>query len=320
MLTFALLSLGVWPLSVWIRRHREFALDGPVAFDGKDVWIGSHRLPRREILWRKDWHQVVWDGLAQQHSQQTQPDLLNAARLRGFVGLSPDSNWLGIDSGVDINFKLPEDGPHLLIVGATGTGKSELLRLLISGWLNQISPIELSLIDYKGGATMARFAEHARVVGLATDLETTDALAVANTLDQELVRRQALLAELGAQNIEDYWRYGAALNRRFVVIDELGELLRQHPRLGQVLEQIAARGRSLGIHLVVANQSLTGVTRGLLVNLRARIAIGEMDPIDLNQLGFRKRGQAPVNTRGWRSAKLRDGTGRELGFSFPIGF
>jgi hypothetical protein len=320
MLAFALLSFGVWPLSVWIRRHREFALDGAVAFDGKDVWIGAHRLPRREILWRKDWHQVVWDGLAQQHSQQTQPDLLNAARLRGFLGLSPDSNWLGIDSGVDINFKLPEDGPHLLVVGATGTGKSELLRLLISGWLNQSSPIELSLIDYKGGATMARFAEHPRVVGLATDLETTDALAVANTLDQELIRRQTLLAELGAQNIEDYWRYGAALNRRFVVIDELGELLRQHPRLGQALEQIAARGRSLGIHLVVANQSLTGVTRGLLVNLRARIAIGDMDPIDLNQLGFRKRGQAPADTPGWRSAKLRDGTGRELGFSFPIGF
>ncbi len=320
MLAFALLSFGVWPLSVWIRRHREFALDGAVAFDGKDVWIGAHRLPRREILWRKDWHQVVWDGLAQQHSQQTQPDLLNAARLRGFLGLSPDSNWLGIDSGVDINFKLPEDGPHLLVVGATGTGKSELLRLLISGWLNQSSPIELSLIDYKGGATMARFAEHPRVVGLATDLETTDALAVANTLDQELIRRQTLLAELGAQNIEEYWRYGAALNRRFVVIDELGELLRQHPRLGQVLEQIAARGRSLGIHLVVANQSLTGVTRGLLVNLRARIAIGDMDPIDLNQLGFRKRGQAPADTPGWRSAKLHDGTGRELGFNFPIGF
>jgi S-DNA-T family DNA segregation ATPase FtsK/SpoIIIE len=320
MMAFALLSMAVWPLTLWVRKHRDFALDGVVRFDGKDVWIGEHRLPRQEFLWRKSWHSVVWDGLNLLANEDDFPETLRSLRARGFVGSNRDCNWIGFTAGQDFEFRLPDDGPHLLIVGATGTGKSELLRLLISGWLNQITPIELSLIDFKGGATMARFAGHPRVVALATDLEATTALTIANSLEQQLTSRQASLAEYGAQNIEDFWGRGGLLTRRFVVIDELGELLRQHPRLCQVLEQIAARGRSLGVHLVASNQSLVGVSRSLLVNLRARMAIGEMDPIDLSQLGFRSRGLTPSPPQGWRSGRWRTSSGSEGEFTFPIGF
>lgn len=320
MMAFALLSMAVWPLTLWVRKHRDFSLDGVVRFDGKDVWIGDHRLPRQEFLWRQAWHRVVWEGLTLRAKEDQFPELLNAARARGFLGSNRDSNWIGLNDGQDFEFCLPEEGPHLLIIGATGTGKSELLKLLISGWLNQTTPVELSLIDFKGGATMARFASHPRVVALATDLEATTALDIANSLEQQLKARQTSLADFGAQNIEDFWGRGGSLPRRFVVIDELGELLRQHPRLGQVLEQIAARGRSLGVHLVASNQSLVGVSRSLLVNLRARMAIGDMDPIDLSQLGFRGRGSRPQVPQGWRSGKWRNGNGAEGDFSFPIGF
>jgi S-DNA-T family DNA segregation ATPase FtsK/SpoIIIE len=320
MMAFALLSLGVWPLSVWIRKHRDFSLDGAVAFNGKDVWIGQNRLPRQEILWRKAWHQVIWDGLQSQSNHLSLPDRLTAARVRGFTGTHLDVNWIGLSDGQDCDFELPEDGPHLLVVGATGTGKSELLRLLISGWLNGKTPIELSLIDFKGGATMARFAHHPQVVALATDLETTSVVDIATSLEQQLIDRQSVLGAVGAQNIEEFWSFGRTLSRRIVVIDELAELLRQHPRLCQVLEQIAARGRSLGVHLVVANQSLASVSRALLVNLRARIAIGEMDPVDLSQLGFRSRGSLHPISSDWRSAKLRRGNGVESEFIFPVAF
>ncbi len=318
MLAFSALSLGVWPLSRLAQRLREFPTDGPVSFDGKDVWIGEHRLPRREIFWRKNWHQVVWDGLSAQ--RQDLPRALAKAKEIGFRGIRPTSVWLGVEGDGVFDFCLSEAGPHLLIVGATGTGKSELLRLLVSGWLSQPEPLELTLIDFKGGATMARFARHPKVVALATDLATTEVVNIAKTLEGNLADRQRLLAEGGAANIEEYVKNVARLSRHIIVIDELGELLRQNPVLAVVLEQVAARGRSLGMHLVAANQSLSGVSRGLLVNLRARIAMGEMDPIDLSQLGFRLRTKPQILPAEWRAARLKTGEGFELNFQFPVGF
>ncbi|MFM6939855.1 MAG: FtsK/SpoIIIE domain-containing protein [Rhodoluna sp.] len=219
-----------------------------------------------------------------------------------------------------IDFNLASAGPHLLIIGATGTGKSELLRLMVSGWARQIAPVQLTLIDFKGGATLSRFASNPRVVALATDLASTDALAIAATLERQLISRQELLAAVSASSIESAQSNGADLERQIIVIDELGELIRQHPRLTQVLEQIAARGRSLGMHLVVTNQSMAGITRSLLVNLRARVAIGEMDPIDLSQLGFKSRHSPLPKRQDWRDARLKTGDGFELNFAFPIGF
>jgi S-DNA-T family DNA segregation ATPase FtsK/SpoIIIE len=246
--------------------------------------------------------------------------LLAAATAAGFRGQANGSNWIGLDEGGHVDFDLAIAGPHLLIAGATGTGKSELLRLLVSGWLNQLEPIDLSLIDFKGGATMARFAKQPRVVGLATDLDATSALAIAQTLERQLTTRQQALAASEVSDIDALRNSGGRLNRQVIVIDELGELLRQHPRLVQVLEQIAARGRSLGMHLVVTNQSMAGISRNLLVNLRARVAIGDMDPIDASQLGFRTRIQPRKDPPNWRSARLKTGSGFELEFAFPIGF
>lgn len=320
MLLFTVLSLSIWPVNRWLKEHRNFALEGLVHFDGKDVWIGDHRLPKREIFWRKDWHEYILAGFNLDSAIDAWPTRLLEAKQAGFRGATPSSIWLGLDVDSIVDFDLAAAGPHLLIVGATGTGKSELLRLLVTGWVHQQAAVQLSLIDFKGGATLARFAEHPRVVALATDLATTDALTIALSLERQLMSRQELLAQAQVSNIESAWRHGIALDRQIIVIDELGELLRQHPRLTGALEQIAGRGRSLGMHLVVTNQSMAGITRSLLVNLRARVAIGDMDPIDLSQLGFRSRPQTCENPNGWRSARLKTGDGFEMCFSFPIGF
>jgi hypothetical protein len=320
MLIFAALSLGVWPLGAWLKHRRDFPLNQAVNFDGKDVWIGQHRLPRREIFWRREWHEALWAGLTSRSDLDALPSALEAARATGFRGSVPGSTWLGVDGSQRFEFSLADSGPHLLIVGATGTGKSELLRLLVTGWLNQTMETSLTLIDFKGGATMARFATHPRVVALATDLRLTDVVSIADTLERQLRERQMCLAKASASSIEDYWRRGSHLNRQIIVIDELGELLRQHPKLLSVLEQISSRGRSLGMHLVAANQSMAGISRNLLVNLRARVAIGDMDPIDLSQLGFKTRVQRTPSPENWRSARLKTGEGFEFDFWFPIGF
>jgi FtsK/SpoIIIE family len=320
MLTFGLVSLSIWPLGKWLKNHRDFQLAGPVVFDGKDVWIGDHRLPRREIFWRKSWQQYLWDGFASQRNRVQLPEKLEVAKARGYSGERHGSNWLGLGAEGTVDFEIATDGPHLLIVGATGTGKSELLRLLVSGWLNRQVAIDMALIDFKGGATLARFAGHPWVIGLATDLQSTGALKIAETFESQLAERQKLLASLRCSAIEEFWNRGGVMKRQIIVIDELGELLRQHPRLAQALEQVAARGRSLGMHLVVTNQSMSGIARGLLVNLRARVAIGDMDPIDFSQLGFRGRIQPKQSLAEWRWARLRNASGFEVEFEFPIGF
>lgn len=320
MLVFAAVSLSIWPLGKWVKNHRDFQLAGPAHFDGKDVWIGDHRLPRREIFWRKSWHSYLWEAFAANRSREELPKVLETVRARGFTGEEPKSIWLGMSNSAELSFKIEAEGPHLLIVGATGTGKSEMLRMMVAGWLNQIEQTELALIDFKGGATLARFARHPRVVALATDLNATNALKIAETFEAELMLRQKVLAEAQASSIEDFLEGGGRLCRRVIVIDELGELLRQHPKLSSVLEQVAARGRSLGLHLVATNQSMSGVSRGLLVNLRARIAIGDMDPIDFSQLGFRGRFQPRQSQSNWRQARLKNASGSEVEFEFPIGF
>lgn len=320
MLLFATISLSIWPLGKWIKNHRDFQLTGPARFDGKDVWIGDHRLPRREIFWRKSWHSYLWEGFATHRSREDLPKLLEAVRARGFAGENSKSVWLGISDSAELSFEIESEGPHLLIVGSTGTGKSEMLRMIVAGWLNRVDQIEMALIDFKGGATLARFAGHPRVIALATDLHATNALKIAETFESELMRRQQVLANAQASSIEDFQGRGGRLCRQVIVIDELGELLRQHPRLSNALEQIAARGRSLGLHLVATNQSMSGFSRGLLVNLRARIAIGEMDPIDFSQLGFRGRFQAKQSPPNWRQARLKNASGLEVEFEFPVGF
>ena len=320
MLLFALLSASVWPVGLWLRKTRDFALDGEVTFDGKDVWIGKNRLPRREVLWKKAWHQVLWDGLRVAEIRQSLPERLRAVRAHGFRGTTNHASWLGVENGRDFEFDLPDAGPHLLIVGATGTGKSEMLRLLITSWLAQGEAAELALIDFKGGATFSRFAKHPGVIACVTDLESEAAPALTAQLEEQLMSRQLKFAGANVGNIDEYRSRGFALKRQILVIDELGELLRQNPRLVQALEQIASRGRSLGMHLVVANQSVSGISRALLVNLRARMVIGEMDPIDFSQLGFRGRGVQQYSMPGWRHARLRNGHGFEFDFQFPVGF
>ena len=320
MLVFATVSLSIWPLGKWIKNHRDFQLTGPAHFDGKDVWIGHHRLPRREIFWRKSWHSYLWEAFAANRSREELPKVLETVRARGFTGEEANSIWLGISNSAELSFKIEAEGPHLLIVGSTGTGKSEMLRMMVAGWLNRVEQTELALIDFKGGATLARFSRHPRVVALATDMNATNALKIADTFEAELMRRQKVLAAVQASSIEDYLERGGRLCRQLIVIDELGELLRQHPRLSNVLEQVAARGRSLGLHLVATNQSMSGVSRGLLVNLRARIAIGDMDPIDFSQLGFRGRFQPRQSQPNWRQARLKNASGLEVEFEFPIGF
>ncbi|MFE0326764.1 type VII secretion protein EccCa [Streptomyces sp. NPDC058960] len=161
-------------------------------------------------------------------------------------------------------------GPHGLCVGATGSGKSELLRTLVLALTATHSPEDLALVlvDYKGGATFAPFAELPHVAGVITNLENQAGLVerVHTSLAGEVKRRQQVLKDAG--NVADIGHYAALratqrpdlepLPHLFVVIDEFGELITAKPDFIDLFLSIGRIGRSIGVHLLLSSQRIEG--------------------------------------------------------------
>jgi S-DNA-T family DNA segregation ATPase FtsK/SpoIIIE len=176
-------------------------------------------------------------------------------------------------------------GPHGLAVGATGSGKSELLRTLVTGLVVTHPPelLSLVLIDFKGGATFAGMAELPHVAGVITNLQDDLALVdrMREALAGEQLRRQELLRRAGnLDSARDYQAARAAgadlepLPFLLVIVDEFGELLASRPEFIDLFVAIGRVGRSLGMHLLLASQRLDeGRLRGLESHLSYRIAL-----------------------------------------------
>lgn len=209
------------------------------------------------------------------------PDFLRIA-----IGLDEDS------SPVYLDLKEPAKqgmGPHGICVGATGSGKSELLRTLVLSLLSTHSPEDLNmvLVDYKGGATFAPFAGAPHVSGLVTNLVSDASLVdrIHASLSGEVVRRQELLKSGGDfAHIDDYRNARVRapddpalqipLPYLFVCIDEFGELLTARSDFIDLLLSIGRIGRSIGIHLLLSSQKVeSGMLRGLETYLAYRIAL-----------------------------------------------
>ena len=176
-------------------------------------------------------------------------------------------------------------GPHGLVVGATGSGKSELLRTIVTALAIRHPPEWLAfvLVDFKGGATFAGMADLPHVAGMITNLE--DDLTMVDrfhaALLGELRRRQELLKAAGnLASIHEYRQRreaGADLEPMpalLVIVDEFSELLHAKPDFIDMFVSIGRLGRSLGMHLLLASQRLEeGRLRGLESHLSYRIAL-----------------------------------------------
>ncbi|MEU5542543.1 type VII secretion protein EccCa [Streptomyces sioyaensis] len=177
-------------------------------------------------------------------------------------------------------------GPHGLCVGATGSGKSELLRTLVLALVATHPPEDLALVlvDYKGGATFAPFANLPHVAGVITNLENQAGLVerVHASLAGEVKRRQQVLKDAG--NIADIGHYAALrashrpdldpLPHLFVVIDEFGELLTAKPDFIDLFLSIGRIGRSIGVHLLLSSQRIEGGNlKGLDTYLSYRLGL-----------------------------------------------
>lgn len=183
--------------------------------------------------------------------------------LRRWARSGPDELVAPIGVGragpVVLNLGNDADGPHGLVAGSTGSGKSEFLQTLVLSLASSYSPDALTFmfIDFKGGLTFRDLVGLPHAVGMACNLDSSLALRAKRSLQAEARRRQQILRNHGAVNLSEL-RQRAPQDRLpalVIIVDEYAELAQKLPEFLEGLVEIAQTGRALGLHLLLATQS-----------------------------------------------------------------
>lgn len=194
--------------------------------------------------------------------------------------VSPDGLPAAIGRGErhEIVLDIVDDGPHAIVTGTTGSGKSELLVSWVTAIASRHGPerVTFVLADFKGGTAFEPLRALPQVTAVITDLDEEGARRGVSSLTAELRRREGVLAAAGARDVRE-----VELPRLVIVVDEFAALLQEHSDLGAVFTDIAARGRALGMHLILGTQRASGVIRdALAANCPLRISLRVADAAD----------------------------------------
>ena len=203
----------------------------------------------------------------------------HAFRLAAPIGVGPG------DASVEVDLR--RDGPHGLLAGTTGSGKSEFLQSLVVSLAARVPPdlLNFLLIDYKGGSAFREVAALPHVVGIVTDLDERLAARALTSLRAEMKRREHLLTTTSppAVNIIEYQSRPRhlPLANLLIIIDEFHRLVSEQPDFIDQMVQIAQQGRSLGVHLLLSTQKPSGVVSDhIRANTNMRICLRVTDEAD----------------------------------------
>jgi DNA segregation ATPase FtsK/SpoIIIE, S-DNA-T family len=231
------------------------------------------------------------------------PGLLHLLGVEDGADLIDAGAWLDPDEQLTVPIGVAEDGspllldlreaaaggmgPHGMLIGATGSGKSELLRTLVLGLVARHHPDDLALVlvDFKGGATFGTLGSLPHNAGMITNLDREPGMIdrVMEALRGEMERRQRVLRRAGGCDRADAYRAQRRahpeaglepLPSLVIVVDEFGELLAARPDFSELFAMIGRLGRSLGVHMLLSTQRLEdGSLRRLEGHLRYRLAL-----------------------------------------------
>lgn len=206
-------------------------------------------------------------------------------------GILPFPVPIGRESlAVDTAIALDEEnhGPHGMLAGTTGSGKSELLQTLICSLVLEHDPrlLTLLLIDFKGGATFNVFSHLPHTVGMVTNLDSIRVARALEALKAETSYRQQFLESMNVRDINQYHRFYVSSPERFndptfkalphllIIVDEFAQLAKEMPDFMRELVRTVQVGRSLGLHLILGTQSpMDVITDEMNANLQFRIAL-----------------------------------------------
>ena len=265
-------------------------------------------------------------------------DLPTTARLTDVLGLEPPTaegvldHWradrpsatLGVTTTGAFTVDLAADGPHGLIVGTTGAGKSELLQTVVASLAvaNRPDQMNFVLIDYKGGSAFKECAGLPHTVGMVTDLDGHLTERALTSLGAEIKRRELLLDRAGASNLERYEARRSTssdptlepMPRLLIVIDEFATLADELPDFLTGLVNVARRGRSMGVHLLLATQRPgSQFVADLRANVNLRIALRVTQPDESTNV-IDTPDAARISPRNPGRAYARIGPERLIGF------
>lgn len=232
------------------------------------------------------------------------PDDVSASELRASSAGPGLMAAIGRSASDQVAIDLVADGPHAIVTGRTGTGKSELLVTWITAMAASHAPddVQFVLADFKGGTAFEALKVLPHVVAVITDLGDAEARRGVQSLSAELRRREGILLEHGVGDIS---AAQGALPRLVIVVDEFAALLAAQPDLGAVFTDIAARGRALGMHLILGTQRASGAIKdALAANCPLRMSLRVSDTVD---------SRAVIGTD---DAALIPGGGAARGFAF----
>ena len=235
-------------------------------------------------------------------------DAAVAGRWRETAGTLRVRAVLGVTEREVFEIDLDDDGPHGLIAGTTGSGKSELLRTLIASMAVGADPEHLTfaLVDYKGGGALDECARLPHVVGLVTDLDEQLGERALRCLEAELRYREHALRGVGLGHVREYQHLRDTqrpdlepMPRLVVVIDEFATLVKALPEFVDALVSIAQRGRSLGMHLIMATQRPSGsVSDAIKNNVKLRLAL-RLESANDSQDVIDSPAAAGIGSRQW---------------------
>lgn len=201
------------------------------------------------------------------------------------------STPIGLGEAGALTLDLVKDGPHGLVGGTTGSGKSEFLRSLVAGLAARNDPTRLNfiLIDFKGGAAFTACERLPHTIGTISNLDEQLADRALRALEAEMERRQRLFAAAGegVDNLDAYLatRPSEPMPRLLLVIDEFAMLAKDFPDVLEALVAVAAVGRTLGVHMILATQRPAGVVNeDILANTNLRVALRVQSREDSNNV------------------------------------